>query len=149
MPELTTKNSDLSEKIISSLERLQGRGAWKRRLLQLKEKYGADAYRSVFYILAHLDFAPRRAKNHWQKVLDVWEELDRRTGSRLDLRVVVVHYFLKVQKKLRNQAIVEIKFLQQAEDSVRSWTSSLGATTSAASSTGSSGCVATTAACRS
>ena len=33
MPELTTKNSDLSEKIISSLERLQGRGAWKRRLL--------------------------------------------------------------------------------------------------------------------
>ncbi len=112
MPELTTKSSDLSKKIISSLERLQGRGAWKRRLLQLEEKYGADAYRSLFYILAHLDFAPRRAKNHWQKLLDVWEELDRKTGSRLDLRVVVVHYFLKVQKKLRNPAIVEINFLQ-------------------------------------
>ena len=118
MPEPTTKRSDLSEKIISSLERLLVRGAWKRRLLQLEEKYGADAYRSLFYIVAHLDFSPRRAKYHWQKLLDVWEELDRKTGSRLDLRVVVVHYFLKVQKKLRNPAVVEIKFLQQAEDSV-------------------------------
>ncbi len=118
MPELTTKRSNLSEKIISSLERLLVRGLWKRRLLQLEEKYGADAYRSLFYILTHLDFTPRRAKYHWQKLLDVWEELDRKTGSRLDLRVVVVHYFLKVQKKLRNPAVVEIKFLQQAEDSV-------------------------------
>ncbi len=91
MAELTTKSSDLSKKIIASLERLQGRGAWKRRLLQLEEKYGADAYRSLFYIVAHLDFTPRRAKYHWQKLLDVWEEFDRKTGSRLDLRVVVVH----------------------------------------------------------
>ena len=29
-----------------------------------------------------------------------------------------MHYFLKIQKKLRNPAVVEIKFLQQAEDSV-------------------------------
>ena len=61
MPELT-KSSVLSKKIIASLERLQGRGAWKRRLLQLEEKYGEDAYRSLFYILAHLDFTPAGRK---------------------------------------------------------------------------------------
>ena len=65
MPELTTKSSDLPAKIIASLERLRGRGAWKRRLLQLEEKYGADAYSNLFYILTHLDFPSRRAKNHW------------------------------------------------------------------------------------
>jgi len=116
--ELTTKSCELSAKIIASLERLQGRGAWKRRLQQLEEKYGTDAYRSLFYILTHLDFTARQANTHWKKLLEVWEGLDHKTGARLDLRVVVVHYFLKIRKKLHNPAIVEIKFLQKAEDSV-------------------------------
>ena len=60
-----------------------------------------------------------KAKTHWKKLVAVWEDLDRKTGTELDLRVVVIHYFLRVQKQLRNPAVVEIKFLQQAEDSAR------------------------------
>ena len=57
----TTASSDLSAKIIGSLERLQSRGAWKRRMAQLEANYGVDAFRSLFYVLVHLDLTPRRA----------------------------------------------------------------------------------------
>ena len=117
MPKLSTTNSDLSKKIIASLERLCTRNAWGRRIAQLEAKYGADTYRVLFYVIVHIDFKARRAKTHWKKLVAVWEDLDRKTGTELDLRVVVIHYFLRVQKQLRNPAVVEIKFLQQAEDS--------------------------------
>ena len=117
MPKLSTANSELSKKVIASLERLCTRRAWERRAAQLEAKYGTDIYRALFYVLVHIDFPTRRAKAHWNKLMAVWEDLDRKTGTELDLRVVVIHYFLRVQKQLRNPAVVEIKFLQQAEDS--------------------------------
>lgn len=117
MPKLTTADSDLSKKLIASLERLCTRSAWGRRVAQLEAKYGADTYRVLFYVLVHIDFAARPAKTHWKKLVTLWEDLDSKTGTELDLRVVVVHYFLRVQKQLRNPAVVEIKFLQQTEAS--------------------------------
>jgi diguanylate cyclase (GGDEF)-like protein len=36
----------------------------------------------------------------------------------VDLRVAVLHYFLRIQKKLRNPAIVELKILRRTQDSV-------------------------------
>jgi diguanylate cyclase (GGDEF)-like protein len=117
MPKLPTTNSDLSKKVIASLERLRTRNAWGRRVVQLEAKYGADIYRVLFHVLVHIDFPARRAQTHWKKLLVVWEDLDRKTGTELDLRVVVIHYFLRVQKQLHSPAVVELKFLQQTEDS--------------------------------
>ena len=117
MPKLSIENSELSKRVIASLERLCTRRAWGRRAAELESKYGAVTYRVLFYVLVHIDFNTRRAMAHWKKLLTVWEDLDRKTGTELDLRVVVVHYFLRVQRQLRNPTVVEIKFLQQAEDS--------------------------------
>ena len=117
MPKLLTENSELSKRVIASLERLCTRRAWGRRAAELESKYGAETYRVLFYVLVHIDFNTRRAMAHWKKLLAVWEDLDRKTGTELDLRVVVIHYFLRVQRQLRNPTVVEIKFLQQAEDS--------------------------------
>ena len=117
MPKLSTENSELSKRVIASLERLCTRRAWGRRAAELESKYGAETYRVLFYVLVHIDFNTRRAMAHWKKLLAVWEDLDRKTGTELDLRVVVIHYFLRVQRQLRNPTVVEIKFLQQAEDS--------------------------------
>jgi diguanylate cyclase (GGDEF)-like protein len=117
MPKLLTTNSDLSKKIIASLERLRTRNAWGRRIAQLEAKYGADTYRVLFHVLVHIDFPVRSAKTHWKKLVAVWEDLDRKTGTELDLRVIVIHYFLRVQKQLHSPAVVELKFLQQTEAS--------------------------------
>jgi diguanylate cyclase (GGDEF)-like protein len=117
MPKLSTANSDLSKKVIASLERICTRRAWGRRVAQLEAKHGADTYRVLFYVLVRIDFPAGRAKTHWKKLVTVWEDLDRKAGAELDLRVVVIHYFLRVQKELHNPAVVEIKFLQQTEES--------------------------------
>jgi diguanylate cyclase (GGDEF)-like protein len=51
-------------------------------------------------------------------VLRQWEELNRSLPERADLRVAVLHYFLRIQRKLRNPTIVELKILRQTQDSV-------------------------------
>jgi len=110
---------DLTKTLVSLLGRSPGEvTAWRKRIVQLEKKYGADVYRNLLYVLSHLDFPPSRAKKHWCRVLELWEELERATKSRLDLRVAVLHYFLRIQKKLKNPTVVEINFLQRAEDSV-------------------------------
>jgi len=117
MPKPPIRTSELSKKIIASLERLRTCGAWGRRIGQLEAKYGADTYRVLFYLLVHIDFPARPAKTHWKKLVALWEDFNSKTGTELDLRVVVIHYFLRVQKKLHSPAVVELKFLQQTEDS--------------------------------
>lgn len=118
MPEHLNVSTDLTSKIIASLGRADGPEAWDRRLARLEDEYGVECYRMLLHVLTHLDFTPRRAKSHWNELFETWKDLSDKTGVELDLRVAVLHYFLRVQKKLENPTVVEIKFLQQAEDSV-------------------------------
>jgi diguanylate cyclase (GGDEF)-like protein len=111
--------SALSKKVIAALEHpSEAMTSWRKRVAELERRHGAEVYRILFYTVAHLDFSPAVAKTHWKKLLEIWRELDRRTGAELDLRVAALHYFLQIQKKLKNPAVVEIKFLKKAEDSV-------------------------------
>jgi diguanylate cyclase (GGDEF)-like protein len=119
MPATAARKADLTPKLVALLSRRsQGIAFWTRELAKLEEKHGADAYRALLYVLTHLDFSPRRAKTEWKRVLRTWEELAEKLGKRLDLRVAVLHHFIGVQKKLKNPTVVEIKFLQKAQDSV-------------------------------
>lgn len=119
MADVIASKNELSSKIVTALGGAsQGIAVWKKRLARLEQKYGSEAYRVFFNIVTHLDFSPRRAKTHWGKLVKTWETLSKKADTKLDLRVVVLHYFLQVQKKLKNPAVVEIKFLQEAQDSV-------------------------------
>ncbi|MCZ6855396.1 MAG: GGDEF domain-containing protein, partial [Gammaproteobacteria bacterium] len=118
MPDRSEDNFVLSKKVVASLGRLRSLAAWKRRVTALEETYGAETYRILLYVLVHIDFSPLRAKAHWKNLVDVWEDFDRKTGAKLDLAVIAVHYFMRVQKQLTNPAVVEIKFLQLTEASV-------------------------------
>ncbi|MCZ6619580.1 MAG: diguanylate cyclase [Gammaproteobacteria bacterium] len=118
MPDRSEDNFVLSKKVVASLGRLRSLAAWKRRVTALEETYGAETYRILLYVLVHIDFSPLRAKAHWKNLVDVWEDFDRKTGTKLDLAVIAVHYFMRVQKQLTNPAVVEIKFLQLTEASV-------------------------------
>ena len=58
-----------------------------------------------------------KAHEHWLRILRQWEELNRRVPEKVDLRVAVLQYFLRSQRKLHNPAIVEIKILRRTQDS--------------------------------
>ena len=71
----------------------------------------------LLFVLTQLDFPAEKARDHWLRILRQWEELNRRVPEKVDLRVAVLQYFLRSQRKLRNPAIVEIKILRQTQDS--------------------------------
>jgi diguanylate cyclase (GGDEF)-like protein len=112
-------SSTLSRKVISLLEeRRGGIAGWKKKVARLEEEHGAEIYRNLFYVLTNLDFAPRKAKSHWANLLSDWEKLSQRAATTLDLRVAALHYFLQIQKELKNPTVVEIKLLQKTQGSV-------------------------------
>jgi diguanylate cyclase (GGDEF)-like protein len=112
-------SSLLTRRLVSLLERRATEPAfWKQELPKLEEKHGPEVYRELLYVLTHLDFSARRAKGQWMRAMATWEKLIEKMGRGLDVRVAVLYHFLGVQRKLRNPAVVEIVFLQKAEDSV-------------------------------
>ena len=74
---------------------------------------GPDVYAVLLFVLTQLDFPPEKAQEHWLRILRQWEELNRRVPEKVDLRVAVLQYFLRSQRKLHNPAIVEIKILRR------------------------------------
>jgi len=91
---------------------------WRRRMAVLESECGAEAYTVLLFVLTHLEFPGERAREHWGRILRQWEALERTVPEGVDLRVAVLQYFLRIQRKLRNPAIVEIKILQKTQDSV-------------------------------
>ena len=78
---------------------------------------GPEAYPALLFVLTQLDFANEPARAHWERILLKWEELNRRAPERVDLRVAVLHYFIRSRRKLRNPAIVEIRMLRRTQAS--------------------------------
>lgn len=111
-------DSLLSRKIISLLERRPlNIKDWEKQVVRLEKDHGAEIHRHLLFVLTNLDFSARKAKTHWKNLLGDWEELSRKADANIDLRVGVLHYFLQVQKQLKNPTVVEIKFLQETKGS--------------------------------
>jgi diguanylate cyclase (GGDEF)-like protein len=112
-------SSEVADRIIALLEEGPSDGAeWSEKMRRLEAKWGRDVYAVLLFVLTHLDFSGAKAREHWGRVLRQWEELNRELPDEVDLRVAVLHYFLGIQRKLRNPAIVELRFLRQTQDSV-------------------------------
>ncbi len=110
--------SVVAECIISLLE--EGPldpGGWRDTMDELGREWGPEAYSVLFFVLAHLEFTASKAREHWDRVLTQWEQLNASVPDGVDLRVAVLHYFLRIQRKLKNPAIVELKILKKTEDS--------------------------------
>ena len=90
---------------------------WRQAMAGLAAGSGPGAYAVLIFVLTQLDFAPEKAHEHWLRILRQWEELNRRVPEKVDLRVAVLQYFLRSQRKLRNPAIVEIRMLRRTQDS--------------------------------
>jgi diguanylate cyclase (GGDEF)-like protein len=115
----TNLSSAIAERIIALLEEASTDPAeWARKMKRLEKTRGPEVYVVLIFVLAHLDFSPAKAREHWERVLQQWRELNETLCPPVDLRVAVLHYFIRTQKKLRNPAIVELKILRRTQDSV-------------------------------
>ena len=103
------------------IELLEGgpleKAEWERSLNELEGRHGEEVYRNLFFILANLDFSPGEAASHWQGLLETWDEVNRSVGRPIDIRVAVLHYFLEIDRKLKNPTIVEMKILREVKES--------------------------------
>ena len=74
----TRLSSEVAERIIAFLE--EGStdvDEWARRMRQLEESRGPEIYEVLIFVLTHLDFSPARAREHWERVLRQWRELNQ------------------------------------------------------------------------
>ncbi len=111
-------SSAVADRIIGMLEKGPKTPAgWRETMGRLEAESGADVYAVLLFVLTQIDFAPGRALEHWLRILGQWEDLNRRVPEKVDLRVAVLHYFLRGQKRLHNPAIVEIRMLRKTQDS--------------------------------
>jgi diguanylate cyclase (GGDEF)-like protein len=92
-------------------------GGWRDTMDELGREWGPEAYSVLLFVLAHLEFSAPKAREHWDRVLAQWEQLNASVPDGVDLRVAVLHYFLRIQRKLKNPAIVELKILKKTQDS--------------------------------
>jgi diguanylate cyclase (GGDEF)-like protein len=111
-------SSAVADRVIAMLEDGPKTPAgWRETMLWLESESGPDVYAVLLFVLTQLDFATEKAHEHWQRILRQWEDLNRRVPEKVDLRVAVLQYFLRSQRKLHNPAIVEIKILRRTQDS--------------------------------
>jgi diguanylate cyclase (GGDEF)-like protein len=111
-------SSAVADRIIAMLEEGPKTPAgWRETMSWLETESGPDVYAVLLFVLTQLDFATEKAHAHWLRILLQWEELNRRVPEKVDLRVAMLQYFLRSQRKLHNPAIVEIKILRKTQDS--------------------------------
>jgi len=111
-------SSSVAERIIGLLEEGPRTPAgWRHAMSTLAEDSGPEVYPTLLFVLTQLDFEHQPARGHWERILRQWEELNARVPQKVDLRVAVLQYFLRSQRKLHNPAIVEIKLLKRTQAS--------------------------------
>jgi diguanylate cyclase (GGDEF)-like protein len=112
-------SSAVADRIIALLERgATDPEGWRRAMEALEGETGLDVYTVLLFVLTHLEFTGDKARGHWSRILRQWEELNHAVPGKVDLRVAVLQYFLRSQRKLRNPAIVELRILKRTQDSV-------------------------------
>jgi diguanylate cyclase (GGDEF)-like protein len=93
-------------------------GDMQKALKSLEETYGQDVYSELLYVLAHLRMEPEDARNHWDNVLEARRELQELLGKPVDVRVALVHYFVNVNRTLKNPKVIELRLFQETPASV-------------------------------
>ena len=110
--------STIADRIVGMLEEGPRTPAgWREAMAWLAKELGPEVYPTLLFVLTQLDFANEPAREHWDRILRQWEELNKRIPEKVDLRVAMLQYFLRSQRKLHNPAIVEIKILRRTQAS--------------------------------
>jgi diguanylate cyclase (GGDEF)-like protein len=87
-------------------------------LQKLEQTYHDAVYAELIHLLSHLRFEPKEAKQHWQKIVGHRDVVQSCLGSRVDLRVALVSYFVQVNRMLKNPKVIELQLFEETRDSV-------------------------------
>ncbi|MGB6363549.1 MAG: diguanylate cyclase [Thermoanaerobaculia bacterium] len=118
MDQKRVADPDLTRAVVELLEGgALEKAEWERHIHELEGRHGEEVYRHLFYILANLDFPPEESVSHWQGLLETWDEVNQGVPRAIDIRVAVLHYFLEIDRKLKNPTIVEMKILREVKES--------------------------------
>jgi diguanylate cyclase (GGDEF)-like protein len=74
-------------------------------------------YVELIYLLSHLRFDVADACRHWRGIVEHRGNLEQRSGSRIDLRVALVSYFLQVNRQYENPKVIELRLFEQTRAS--------------------------------
>ena len=114
----TSLSSTIAGRIIDMLgDGPRTPAGWRQAMGALAKQSGPGVYPALLFVLTQLDFDDPAALEHWHSILRQWQDLNRRVPEKVDLRVAVLQYFLRSQRKLHNPAIVEIKILRRTQAS--------------------------------
>lgn len=112
-------NPNLARSVAEVVSRLEvPAGDMQKALESLEETFGQDVYSELLYVLAHLRMEPEDARKHWDSVLEVRRELQKLLGKPVDVRVALVHYFVNVNRTLKNPKVIELRLFQETQASV-------------------------------
>lgn len=107
---------DIEEKLLSVF---QGNASDSekiaRRVEDLSRRHGEAVYASLLFLLAHLDFTPRSARQQWERLLKHHEQMSEELDRDVDLRVALLDYFIARNRKLRHPKILELRLYKLAQ----------------------------------
>jgi len=86
-------------------------------LQRLTVRHGDAVYSELIYLLCHLRFDNFQARSHWEQLLAHRASMQERLGTKLDLRVALVSYFVEVCHKLENPKIIEMQLFERTRAS--------------------------------
>jgi diguanylate cyclase (GGDEF)-like protein len=85
------------------------------KLNHIQRKEGDKLYQAILYVLTHLEYSEKEAKNHWGKIMQHSTQMGTALGREVGLRVAICAYFFNINRELENPIIIEIEVYQNAE----------------------------------
>ncbi len=84
------------------------------RLDAITRESGISAYAALLLILTRLTFGEKEARDHWQAILDHHDRLTTALGRDAGIRVAVLDYFMNVNRRLTQPALIDLEMTETA-----------------------------------
>jgi len=111
---MKSRRNNFTKEVISVLGQDNGETAEiMKQVEEVRREKGNSLYSDLIYTLAHLHFSENQARQHWEKVLQHKQEMSRKLGRNVGIRVALLDYFINLQQKIENPKIIEIDLFEK------------------------------------
>ncbi len=85
---------------------------------KVTETMEAELCRDLLKVLTHLDFEAKEAQTHWMSILKHKVLMSKKLGRKIGLRVAMLDYFSRIDRKIKNPKIIELDLYDRLAASV-------------------------------
>ncbi|MGA1825260.1 MAG: GGDEF domain-containing protein, partial [bacterium] len=109
---------ELYEKLVDLLQQNKSNDVNRLQdiLKSLEKEYHNSIYSHLVYILSHLFFKEKEAKEHWKNILHIRDEMIKKLGYEIDFRVAMLSYFIDIKKDIESPMIIEIMLFKKTQE---------------------------------